>query len=79
MVLSRPRQPNDLWCADYKGEFMLSDKRHRYPLKFTDFASCYLFVREALSSTNEKYAFSVFARTLTEFGMPAAIRTDEDL
>src|SRR5437762_11367220 len=26
--LSRPDQPNDLWCADYKGEFMLAD--HRY-------------------------------------------------
>ncbi|TCU21563.1 homeodomain-containing protein [Rhizobium laguerreae] len=25
--LSQPRQPNDLWCADYKGEFMLADKR----------------------------------------------------
>jgi len=22
-TLSRPRLPNDLWCADYKGEFML--------------------------------------------------------
>ncbi len=26
--LSRPTEPNALWCADYKGEFMLAD--HRY-------------------------------------------------
>ncbi|MBB3160789.1 hypothetical protein FHS25_001221 [Rhizobium laguerreae] len=26
--LSQPRQPNDLWCADYKSEFMLADKRY---------------------------------------------------
>ena len=26
--LSFPGQPNDLWCADYKGEFMLADRRY---------------------------------------------------
>ena len=35
-------QPNDLWCADYKGEFMLADQRYCYPLTITDFASRYL-------------------------------------
>ena len=24
--LSRPIHPNELWCADYKGEFMLADR-----------------------------------------------------
>jgi putative transposase len=24
------RQPNDVWCADYKGEFMLADRRYCY-------------------------------------------------
>ena len=28
---SRPGIPNDLWCADYKGEFMLADRRYCYP------------------------------------------------
>jgi putative transposase len=26
-ALSRPTRPNDLWCADFKGEFMLADRR----------------------------------------------------
>jgi len=26
-ALSQATQPNDLWCADYKGEFMLADRR----------------------------------------------------
>ena len=26
-ALSRPAEPNALWCADYKGEFMLGDRR----------------------------------------------------
>ena len=37
--LSRPTVPNALWCADYKGEFMLGDRRYCYPLTITDFAT----------------------------------------
>ena len=37
--LHAAQRPNDLWCADYKGEFMLADKRYCYPLTITDFAS----------------------------------------
>ncbi len=40
--LSTTNAPNDLWCADYKGEFMLADRRYCYPLTITDFASRYL-------------------------------------
>ena len=75
-TLSRPTQPNDLWCADYKGEFMLANRRYCYPLTITDFASRYLFTCEALSTTQERYAISVFERTFKEFGLPRAIRTD---
>src|SRR5215831_18020229 len=38
-ALSRPVHPNELWCADYKGEFMLADRRYCYPLTITDAAS----------------------------------------
>jgi putative transposase len=74
--LSKPLQPNDLWCADYKGEFMLADRRYCYPLTITDFASRYLLSCEALSSNRELYAFTVFERVFKDFGLPAAIRTD---
>jgi putative transposase len=74
--LSRPTQPNDLWCADYKGEFMLANRRYCYPLTVTDFATRYLIGCEALSTTQEQYAFTVFERLFKEFGLPRAIRTD---
>jgi putative transposase len=74
--LSHPGQPNDLWCADYKGEFMLADRRYCYPLTITDFASRFLLSCDALSTTKEIYAFSVFERAFTDFGLPRAIRTD---
>jgi putative transposase len=75
-VLSVTSQPNDLWCADYKGEFMLADRRYCYPLTITDFASRYLFAVEALESTKESTAFTVFERVFREHGLPGAIRTD---
>ena len=74
--LSRPTDPNALWCADYKGEFMLGNRRYCYPLTITDFASRYLLTCEALSTTQEKFAFTVFERTFKEFGLPQVIRTD---
>lgn len=74
--LTQPDAPNALWCADYKGEFMLANHRYCYPLTITDFASRYLLACEALSTTKERYAFSVFERTFQEYGLPHAIRTD---
>jgi len=74
--LSKPDSPNDLWCADYKGEFMLADKRYCYPLTITDFASRYLLCCDALETTRATYAFSVFERAFKDFGLPRAIRTD---
>lgn len=45
--LSHVAAPNELWCADYKGEFMLADRRYCYPLTVSDFASRYLLACEA--------------------------------
>ena len=74
--LSNPTRPNDLWCADYKGEFMLADRRYCYPLTITDFASRYLICCDALATTKQEFAFSVFERAFKDFGLPLAIRTD---
>lgn len=77
--LSLPTQPNDLWCADYKGEFMLADHRYCYPLTITDAASRYLIACDALSTTQEQYAFTVFERVFKDFGLPRSIRTDNGI
>ena len=74
--LSQPAGANVLWCADYKGEFLLGNQRYCYPLTITDFASRYLLACEALSTTQERYAFGVFERAFQDYGLPHAIRTD---
>jgi putative transposase len=75
-TLSWPDAPNALWCADFKGEFMLANRRYCYPLTITDFASRYLLSCEALSSTREAFAFAVFERAFKDFGLPQTLRTD---
>jgi transposase InsO family protein len=74
--LSEGSSPNDLWCTDYKGEFMLADKRYCYPLTVTDHASRYLLLCEAMESNAEKPAFTAFERLFKERGLPRAIRSD---
>ena len=54
--LSEGAAPNDLWCADYKGEFKLGNRRYCYPLTVTDHASRFLLLCEALESTREALA-----------------------
>ncbi|WP_261341933.1 DDE-type integrase/transposase/recombinase [Legionella pneumophila] len=70
------KSPNELWCADYKGEFQLGSKEYYYPLTITDFNSRYLLACEGLTTTKEQYAITVFERVFKEYGLPNAIRTD---
>jgi len=74
--LKESHTPNGLWCADYKGEFMLGNRQYCYPLTITDYRSRYLLACEGLDSTQSRFAFDVFERVFKEFGLPQAIRTD---
>jgi transposase InsO family protein len=74
--LSEGIAPNDLWCADFKGEFKLGNGRYCYPLTVTDHASRFLLLCEALESTREELALTAFERLFAERGLPLAIRSD---
>jgi len=74
--LSAGAGPNDLWCADFKGEFKLGNGRYCYPLTVTDHASRFLLLCEALDSTREEPAITAFERLFRERGLPLAIRSD---
>ena len=75
-ALSEGLNPNDLWCTDYKGEFMLANRRYCYPLTVTDHASRYLLLCEAMESNAEAPAFTAFEHLFQERGLPGAIRSD---
>jgi len=74
--LSAGVAPNELWCADFKGEFKLGNGHYCYPLTVTDHASRFLLLCEALESTREDTAITAFEQLFLERGLPAAFRSD---
>jgi len=56
--LTPAKAPNELWCTDYKGEFMMGNRKYCYPLTVTDFATRFLIGCEGLETTQEQYAES---------------------
>jgi transposase InsO family protein len=74
--LSSGQEPNELWCTDYKGEFLLGNHSYCYPLTVTDHASRYLLLCEGMESTREVLAITAFERLCRERGLPTAIRSD---
>jgi putative transposase len=74
--LIEAREPNDLWCTDFKGHFRTGDTRYCYPLTLSDAASRYLLACRALHSTSTAQAKPWFERVFREYGVPAAMRSD---
>ncbi|MBQ6655836.1 MAG: IS481 family transposase, partial [Ottowia sp.] len=81
---SRKRQPfqrferehcNELWQADFKGEFRTLDGRYCYPLNIIDDHSRFVLRIEAADSTAQM-AIPVFEAAFREYGLPQAILSD---
>jgi transposase InsO family protein len=68
--------PNQLWCADFKGWFRTGDGERMDPLTATDACSRYLLRCQAVEKTDTERVQAIFEAAFREYGMPAAIRTD---
>lgn len=68
--------PNDLWTADFKGQFRTQDHIYCYPLTIADQHTRFLLACHGLTSVKGEEARPVFERTFREYGLPRAIRTD---
>ena len=68
--------PNDVWSADFKGEFRTQDRKWCYPLTISDAASRYLLACEGLTSVEHNGAREVFKQLFRQSGLPVAIRSD---
>ena len=67
---------NEVWTADYKGEFKTRDGSYCFPLTVMDSHTRYLLGCDALLSTSTDEARACFDRLFREYGLPRAIRTD---
>ena len=68
--------PNELWSADFKGEFKTLDGVYCYPLTVCDAHSRYVLDCTGLPSVKQDGARSRFEYLFYEYGLPSAIRTD---
>jgi transposase InsO family protein len=74
--LTQGSAPNDVWCADYKGQFRVGTGQYCFPLTASDLASRFLVALEALEGTDEEGAREGFSAAFREYGLPSVIRTD---
>ncbi len=68
--------PNQVWSADYKGQFKTGDGRWCYPLTLTDNDSRYLLACQGLARPRLKETQPWFEWAFREYGLPDALRTD---
>lgn len=69
--------PNDVWTADFKGEFRLrAGGAYCYPLTVMDLHTHLLLRCTALPSTAVRSARRAFERLFREHGLPTVLRTD---
>jgi len=69
-------RPNQVWPADFKGQFKTRDGKYCYPLTVTDHYSRKLLVCQGLPSVRTEGAKPVFRKLFRDAGLPEAIRTD---
>jgi len=68
--------PNQIWPADFKGQFRTQDRKYCYPLTVTDHCSRMLLLCKGLLSVRTEGAKPAFRNLFREYGLPDAIRTD---
>jgi transposase InsO family protein len=71
-----PAGPNDIWAADYKGQFRLKNGKYCFPLTVSDLASRYLLGVDAHPAISLERSFTHFRRLFDAYGLPKRIRTD---
>ncbi len=73
---TQPQGPNDIWGADYKGQFRLKNGQYCFPLTVSDLASRYLLGCDAHPAISLELTQKHFRRLFECYGLPNRIRTD---
>lgn len=69
-------EPNDVWSADFKGQFKTRDRIWCYPLTIMDHQSRYLLACRNFQGTGLEQTKKAFEKLFREYGLPWRIRTD---
>lgn len=74
--LAHATAPNEVWSADYKGQFRMGDGRTCYPLTISDNHSRLLISCQGLYGPRLAPSMKVYEQAFREYGLPRRIRTD---
>jgi len=67
---------NEVWTADFKGEFLTGDHRYCYPLTVRDGWSRFVLRCDALTAHTLAVTRPRFERAFAEYGLPERLRSD---
>jgi putative transposase len=73
---SVPKGANDIWAADYKGQFRLKNGEYCFPLTVSDLSSRFLLGVDAHPAISLEKTVQHFRALFGTFGLPNRIRTD---
>lgn len=71
-----PGKSNEVWSADFKGQFRMGNTKYCYPLTIADSYSRYVFAAKGMYSPNTKNSKAVFIDIFRRYGLPEQIHTD---
>jgi putative transposase len=73
---SVPAGPNDIWAADYKGQFRLKNGKYCFPMTVSDLSTRFILGIDAHPAISLEKTFDYFSRVFHIYGLPNRIRTD---
>lgn len=71
-----PKECNEVWSADYKGKFLMGNKKYCHPLTIADSKSRFVFTAKGHYKEDLKSAKSEFTSVFRKYGIPKQIHTD---
>jgi len=71
-----PKECNEVWSADYKGKFLMGNKKYCHPLTIADSKSRFLFAAKGHYNENFPSAKTAFTEVFRKYGLPKQIHTD---
>lgn len=74
--LAHATAPNEVWSADFKGQFTMGNGRTCYPLTLSDNHSRLLISCQGLYGPRLAPSMKVYELAFREYGLPRRIRTD---
>ncbi len=75
-VLPPVTAANEVWTADFKGEFLTGDRRYCYPFTLRDGFSRFVLRCDALTAHTLAVTRPCFEPAFAEYGLPDRIRSD---